>query len=397
MTEESEQKSKNLVTMRKSTLALLFGLCGVLAVGTGVGVVRTWQYQKTYGSLETLAATVDANYYTDVDRTAAMDGVLKGYVAGLDDPYSQYMTDEEYDSFMTNESGEMVGIGVTVSLDEDGYLLVQAVTKDSPAEKAGLEKDDVIMTVNDLDVAELGYEDAVSEVRGPVDTTVKLSIRRGKEVYLREIKRERIEVVTVQGQMLDDKIGYIRISAFKENTFEQFQKVFDALTKQGAKALVFDLRDNGGGLVSSLEAVLDPLLPEGEIAIATYRDGTAQTLVTSDAEECNLPMAVIVNGNSASAAELFTASLSDFEKATVVGTTTFGKGIMQVTQSLPDGGALTLTVATYQTTRGECYHKIGITPDEVVEADDFVPDFEHPDTKKDAQLKAAVQTVQEKF
>ena len=155
--------------------------------------------------------------------------------------------------------------------------------------------------------------------------------------------------------MLDGQIGYIRISSFKGNTPEQFQAIYDRLVQDGAKALIFDLRDDGGGLVSALEKILDPLLPEGEIAIATYRDGTTKTLVESDATECSLPMTVIVNGNTASAAELFTASLRDFGKASVVGTQTFGKGIMQVTQSMPSGGALTLTVATYQTTKGECY------------------------------------------
>lgn len=393
MTEEIKPQGDHVVILRKSTLVLLLCLCAVLAVGTGVGIVRAWRNQDTYGALNTLAATVNANYYTDIDEQAAMDGALKGYVAGLKDPYSRYMTEEEYEAFQTNESGAMVGIGVTVTPDEDGYLEIQSVTEGSPAETADLKVGDVIFTVNGMDVAELGYEKAVNEVRGAENTTVQLSIRRDKAIYLREVKRENIEVVTARGEMLDDKIGYIRISAFKENTADQFQEAFDTLTARGAKALIFDLRDNGGGLVSSLEQVLDPLLPEGEIAVASYRDGTTQTLIYSDAEECSLPMAVIVNGNSASAAELFTASLSDFGKAEVVGTTTFGKGIMQVTNSMPDGGALTLTVATYRTTLGECYHQVGITPDKIVEAEDYQPDYDHPDAENDPQLKAAVSAV----
>ena len=160
--------------------------------------------------------------------------------------------------------------------------------------------------------------------------------------------------------------------------------------------MIFDLRDDGGGLVSALEKILDPLLPEGEIAIATYRDGTTKTLVESDATECSLPMTVIVNGNTASAAELFTASLRDFGKASVVGMQTFGKGIMQVTQSMPSGGALTLTVATYQTTKGECYHKVGIKPDEIVEAGEDAVDYSDPNSEKDPQLKKAIEMVQAK-
>ncbi len=195
--------------------------------------------------------------------------------------------------------------------------------------------------------------------------------------------------------MLDGQIGYIRIDSFKDNTPEQFQAIYDKLIQDGAKALVFDLRDNGGGLVRSLEKVLDPLMPEGDIAVATYRDGTTRTLVTSDAGECDLPMAVLVNGNTASAAELFAASLHDFGKGKVIGMTTFGKGIMQNTQQLPNGGALTLTVAKYRTVRGECYHGVGITPDAEVEAGEEKVDYDNPNSKTDPQLAAAIQAVSE--
>lgn len=318
-----------------------------------------------------------------------MQGAMKGYVAGLNDPYSQYMTNDEYESFQTNEAGQTIGIGVTVTPTENGYLLVNSVTDGSPAEEAGVLAEDVIVGVNGNDVAELGYTEAIEEVRGEADTSVKLTVQRSSEELELEVMRKSMEVTTAQGQMLDGKIGYIRISAFKENTPEQFLTVYQQLIDAGAKGLVFDLRDNGGGLVNSLEKILDPLLPEGDIAVATYRDGTTQTLVQSDAVECHLPMIVLVNENTASAAELFTASLQDFEKAKVVGTTTFGKGIMQVTQSMPNGGALTLTVATYQTIRGECYHGVGVAPDETVEAGETPIDYDAPDMTTDPQLKKA--------
>ncbi len=393
MTEHTEEKTPKQITMQRSTFVSMICLGVVLAVGTIVGIVRAWQNQKTYGEFNTLAALVEQNYYTDIDREAAMDGALKGYVSGLNDPYSRYMTEEEYNSFLAEGSGEMVGIGVTVTVNDEGYLEVVDVTKDSPAEKAKLQVEDVILTVNGKDVAELGYDDAVNEVRGKENTTVKLSIRRGKKIYLREILRENIQVVSATGRMLEDHIGYIRINAFKENTAEQFQEVYDTLLAQGAQALVFDVRDNGGGLVSSLEQILDPLLPEGVIAVATYRDGTELPLVRSDEEENDMPMAVLVNENSASAAELFTASLSDFDKAEVVGETTFGKGIMQDTRDLPFGGGLTLTVATYRTVKGECYHQVGITPDHVVEIGAYEPDYDNPDAENDPQLKAAVELL----
>ena len=379
------------VELRKSTLVLLFCLCGVLAAGTGIGIFRAYRTQEVYGGLTQLVATVQENYYTDVDTDAAMQSAMKGYVAGLDDPYSKYMTSEEYAAFQTNEAGETIGIGVTVIPTEDGYMEVKSVTEDSPAEDAGICEADIITKVNEDDVLELGYQNAVEEVRGDADTTVRLTVQRGAETLELEIVREKMEVITAQGKMLDNQIGYIRISAFRENTSEQFLTVYHQLLEDGAAGFVFDLRSNGGGLVDSLEQILDPLLPEGDIAVATYRDGKTSTLVHSDAELCSLPMVVLVNENTASAAELFTASLRDFEKATVVGTTTFGKGIMQVTQSMPNNGALTLTVATYQTTKGECYHKIGITPDIIVEAGETEIDFENPNAAADPQLEKALE------
>ncbi|MGN1403164.1 MAG: S41 family peptidase [Ruminococcus sp.] len=390
-----ENPKQEMVELRKSTLVLLFCLCGVLAVGTGVGIYRAYANQAEYGELAQLKATVEANYYTDVDEESAMQGAMKGYVAGLGDSYSQYMTDEEYGKFQINEAGQTVIIGVTVTSTEEGYLLVNDVTEDSPAEAAGLQSGDEIIAIDGDDVAELGYSAALEAVKGEENTSVRLTIRRDDTTMDCDVMRESVDVITAQGQMLDGNIGYIRISAFRENTPEQFLAVYEQLVSEGAKGLIFDLRDNSGGLVNSLEQILDPLLPEGEIAIATYRDGHTQTLVQSDAEECDLPMVVLVNENTASAAELFTASLRDFGKGEAVGTTTFGKGIMQVTQPMSSGGALTLTVATYQTTKGECYHGVGITPDVIVEAGDEPVDYDAPDAASDPQLAKALELVTE--
>ena len=394
---QEDMPKEKTVPVRKSTLILLFCLCGVLAVGTGLGIYRNYAGNTEYRELRQLAATVKQNYYTDVDDEAVMQGAMKGYVAGLDDPYSQYMTSDEYAAYQTSEAGQTIGIGVTVSQTEEGYLEIQDVNTDSPAKEAGLQKDDLIIKVDGDDVAEMGYEGAVNAVRGDPDTKVTLTIKRGDETFDQDVTRKSMEVTSAEGKMLDGKIGYITIRSFKENTPDQFQAIYDQLIADGAEALVFDLRDDGGGLVSALEKILDPLLPEGKIAIATYRDGTTETLVESDATECNLPMAVVVNENTASAAELFTASLQDFGKGTVVGTTTFGKGIMQVTRQMPSGGALTLTTATYQTTKGECYHGIGVKPDVEVEAGDTAIDYENPNPDTDPQLKKAIEIVTEQM
>ena len=201
---------------------------------------------------------------------------MKGYVAGLDDPYSQYMTSEEYQAYQTEEAGQTVGIGVTVTQTDEGYLQVEEVNADSPAEKAGMQQGDILTKVEGEDLAELGYAGALSKIRGEAGTTVQLTIQRNGDTLELDVERQNIEVTTAEGQMLDGQIGYIRISSFKGNTPEQFQAIYDRLVQDGAKALIFDLRDDGGGLVSALEKILDPLLPEGEIAIATYRDGHDQ-------------------------------------------------------------------------------------------------------------------------
>ena len=228
-------------------------------------------------------------------------------------------------------------------------MQIVSVENPSPAKLAGLQADDIITAVDGETVADLGYQ-----VRGEANTSVELTIQRGKTELKKTVQRQEMQVTSAYGTMLENKIGYIRIASFKENTVEQFQNALNQLLKQGAKGLVFDVREDGGGLVAALEKIVDPLLPAGDIATATYQDGTTKVLVHSDANELNLPMMVLVNGNTASAAELFTASLKDFGKADVIGEQTFGKGIMQNTFELPDGGAVTLfgTGCTVETGNG---------------------------------------------
>ncbi len=335
---------------------------------------------------------VDENFYKSPDREVAMDGALKGYVAGLGDPYSSYLTEEEYESWQTMESGTMVGIGVTVQQHEEGLYVVE-VAEGHPAYISGIHKGDIITQVDGENVIDIGYDETIERIKGEEGTEVAIAVDRNGETQEFTVMRSEIETITASGKMLDENIGYIRISAFRENTDEQFAEIFDSLINAGAKGIIFDVRNNGGGLLTSLQAILDPLLPEGNIAIATYGNGDVRTIVQSDAEETEIPMAVLVNGSTASAAELFAASLSDWDKAFLVGETTFGKGIMQNTESAA-GGAITLTVATYQTVRGECYHGVGITPDyEVTQVEDYELDFQNPDVLKDAQLRIALKNL----
>ncbi len=347
---------------------------------------------ERYERLEALDTYIRENFYTELDEESLMNGMLKGYVAGLQDPYSVYMTAQEYNALLEKESGQMIGIGVTVTQSEEGYIHVIEVQKNSPAEEAGIQVGDLIIAVDGGDVLKVGFSESVDLVRGEEGTKVRLTVRRNGKDQVYTAERRTFDTVTVESKMLDGNIGYIRITAFRENTPDQFSEAMDRLVANGAAALIFDVRNNGGGLLNALESMLDPLLPEGVIATANYSDGESRTVVYSDDSELDLPMAVIVNGSSASAAELFAASLRDFEKAELVGTTTFGKGVMQVTTQMEDGGGLTLTIATYQTTRSECYHGVGLTPEYEVEAgEDTV--LGDPDPATDPQLAKAMEIV----
>ncbi len=345
-----------------------------------------------YERLEALDTYVRENFYTTLDEDALMTGILKGYVSGLNDPYSNYMTPQEYQALQEKESGQTVGIGVTATISEEGYILLVGIEEGSPAEEAGLQKDDLIVGVQRQDVLALGYEEAITQVKGEEGTNVVLTIRRDGKDKEYVITRRTFDVKTIDSRLMNGNIGYISITNFRDNTAEQFREELDELQANGAEALIFDVRNNGGGLLHSLEEILDVLLPEGEIATATYQDGTTDTVVYSDAAELDLPMVVIMNENTASAAELFAASLRDFEKAELVGTTTFGKGIMQVTRKLEDGGGLTLTIATYQTTRSDCYHGVGVVPDvEVAAGEETV--IADADPQTDPQLAKAIEML----
>ena len=350
---------------------------------------------EKYERLEALDTYVREIYYTDeIDEDALMNGMLKGYVAGLGDPYSSYMTAEEYAERMEKESGQQIGIGVTVSMDEDGNIFVHSVEDNSPAAEVDIRAEDVITAVDGNIVTEVGFDTAVEAVRGDEGTSVRLTILRDGKELQKTVVRKNYDVKTVYSQMLDNQIGYIRITAFRENTAQQFQDALDGLKATGARALLFDVRNNGGGLLDTLEDILDPLLPEGVIATATYQGGDTQTVVYSDAEETDLPMAVLVNGGSASAAELFSASLRDFKEAKLVGKTTYGKGVMQLTRQMEDGGGLTLTVATYQTALSDCYQGVGLTPDVEVDVGEDV-DITACDPETDTQLAAAIKLLSE--
>lgn len=326
-------------------------------------VVDVNEKAKKYDALQSLDIYVRDTYYGEINESGLNDSILKGYVAGLGDKYSRYLTAEEYLTELNDNSGSLIGLGLTLSEDSSGYIRINEIYANSPASDYGIEEGDLIISVDGMDVKEIGFQEAAEAMKGTEGSVISLTIRRNGKDSDYTFTRRAIEVTTVESEMLGSYIGYIKISSFKKNTPEQFIEALERLTTNGAKSLIFDLRDNVGGLSSALEECLDPLLPEGVVATAEYKDGHSETLIYSEASELNLPMTVIVNERTASAAELFAASLRDFGKASLVGAQTYGKGVMQTTTELKSGGAVVLTVAEYKTAYSDCYNGVGLIPD----------------------------------
>lgn len=327
-------------------------------------------------------------YYDASDSEKLIDSAVGGYVSALEDPYSRYQSIKQTEERNESHSGLKTGVGITVLNREDGYMEVVEVNSKTPAEKAGMQAGDIIRKLDGSDVKDMGYEEAVNYIKtGEVDSVVKITVERDGNIIDFDIKREKIDIITATSEMIDN-IGVIKISQFNDKTPEQVKNCFDDCKGKGAKGIIFDVRNNGGGLVTAVEECLDPLLPEGKIAVAIYKDGKEETIVSSDAEETDMPMTVLMNGNSASGAELFAASLRDFKGAELVGETSFGKGIMQDTFSLSNGSTVVLTVAEYKTTKSDCYHGVGLIPDyEVFPAEGV----------EDAQLDKALEVIKSKI
>lgn len=351
-------------------------------------------------------AEVDAlyrNYYIgELDDETLIDSVIAGYVAGTGDDYAAYYTVEGFESLIDDLEGETAGIGVNVIYNTDYKLIeVLSVTEGSPAMEAGIMPGDLVVTVGEEkeSVAELGYYPSINKLKGPVGTTAVFSVLRGEdysETLDFEITRAKITEQTVMNHVYspDNSIGVIKISSFDAKTPVQFVDAVEALQKQGCDKLIIDLRYNPGGELSSIVTTLDYILPEGPIVRIFDADGEEVKAYYSEATELNMPMAVVVNGSTASAAELFTSAVRDYNKAKIVGETTYGKGCMQTTVPLSDNSAVSITYRMYNPPFSDNYHGIGIVPDVEVKLDEalLTKNIYKITDEEDNQLAAAAAT-----
>ena len=343
-------------------------------------------------------------YVEEMDDDALMDGILAGYAWGSGDKYAAYYPKEELQTYMDSLQGDMQGIGVNVIYNSEyGAIEVINVMPDSPALEAGVQPGDLILYIGTEmeSVADLGYYGALTKLQGKAGTTAIFTVARGKNYAEREsfeILRGYVTEQTVMYHVytLDNTIGVIRITGFdRDKTPNQFTSAVEALQNAGCEKLVIDVRNNPGGELNAICDILDFLLPEGPIIHTLDREGNKETIAYSDKKELNVPMAVLVNGNTASAAELFSSALQDYDKAIIVGTQTYGKGCMQTIRTLSDGSGLSVTYRYYCPPFSENYDGIGVEPDIIVEPAGAMLEkniYKLTD-EEDNQLSAAVQAL----
>lgn len=412
---QEEISSRRRHSRRMFAGGLISGVAAMLVLGVLFVGVQTYTYseQKTNDAHKTnvsqqgilspsvqskirqLVAAIDSLYYEEVDEEELVDGLYKGLFEGIGDPYSAYYTPEEYESMMISATASLSGIGAVLQQDPDTMqVTVNHVYEGSPAEQAGIRNGDMLLQVDDITATSMELSELVTHIRGKEGTVVHLKLyREGLSNYLElDVTRAIVDVPTVSGEMQSGGIGYIAVVEFGENTAQEFKDQVAELQKQGMTALIVDLRDNPGGMLASVTDMLDQILPEG-VLVSTEDKYGEKTEYTSDADCMDLPMAVLINGNSASSSEIFAGAIRDYDYGTLIGTKTFGKGIVQSIRRLKDGSAIKLTTAKYYTPHGENIHGQGIEPDIELEYDYQGPEDEDYDMKYDNQVQKAIEIL----
>ena len=349
--------------------------------------------------LDSITRELDDLYLEELDRETMLEDAYSSYVASLGDRYTCYYTREEYALFQESTSGIYSGVGITVTMDQEtGYLKVVEIQKGSPAEGTQIRPGDLLLKVDGTDLQGMKQEQMVSMIKGEEGTKVVLEFRHGVSgsVYTEELTRKKMETETVRSTLLEDGIGYLALEGFEEVTTHQFEEALQSLKEQQIRGLVIDLRNNPGGRLDVVTDILDTLLPEGIITYTEDKWGNREDF-TSDADCLELPLAVVINGNSASASEIFAGAVKDFGTGTLIGTKTYGKGIVQRTLGLGDGTALKVTMARYYTPKGSYIHGVGIEPDIAVDLPESTTYSKNLPYEEDIQLQTAVEAVKTKL
>ena len=398
------EKNKR-ASVKKTLIVILF-----LLISLGVGFVFGNVFSISvlgHGSnsnsvqiskLKVLEQYIDRFFLNDVDEQNLEDYTYKGLLAGLGDPYSTYYTKEEYEEMMESLEGNYCGIGVLCTQDTTtGEVVVLNAFKKGSAYEQGIRSGDRILKVNGESIVDEDLQTIVSKIRGEEGTKVTLTVYQSETKQQKDftVERRETENETVTYEMLDNKIGYITVSEFDDVTADQFNEAVETLEEQNMSGLIIDLRNNGGGVLTAAQKMLDRLLPKCLLTYTEDKNGDKQEYWAEDDQKLDKPLVVLINGQSASASELFSGAIKDYEIGTLVGTKSFGKGIVQSIFPLNDGSAVKLTVAKYYTPNGICIHETGIEPDVEVELPSSVTNPLNVTRDQDTQLTKAIDVLKE--
>lgn len=350
---------------------------------------------KLNTKLNTIKKIINEDFLGEVDETKLTEAAIKGYVEGLDDEYTEYFTKEEMEEFKTETEGNYVGIGIYMLKNtKDNNIIVLSAIKGSPAEEAGLKTGDIIKKVNDKEYTAEEFEKIASDIKGKAGSKVKLEIQRGEETLTFEIERKKIELYPIESEVLENDIGYINISSFCEDCSSKFKENYDKLKKKNIKSLVIDLRNNGGGIVDEALEILDSILDKDSIMLITAnKKGEEKIEKAKKKPTIEVPIVVLVNENTASSSEIFAAALKENNKAKIIGTKTYGKGVIQESITLSDGSGIKITTEEYYTPNRNKINKIGITPDIEVDLEEKTKNITEISRDQDTQLKKAIETL----
>lgn len=374
---------------------IAWGLSIILACGAGFWIGRSGGSEEDR-KLAEIKNLIQQNYYQDISDEQLEDGVLHGAVLALGDPYSAYMNEEEKQAYNETLEGAYVGIGVLTSFNDNWQPVIAQVYNGSPAQEAGLQKGDIFVAVDGQTIDASATKDlteVTSKIRGEAGTSVQITVERNGQQMDFTVERREVHITYVTSRMLTDQIGYIKIDEFSGSALEEYQQAVDQLQQQGMQSMVLDLRDNPGGFVDYAVEIADELLPQATIISVRDKNGNTKEY-TSDNNMMEFPVAVLVNGNSASASEILTAALQDNGRATIIGEKTYGKGIIQSHFNLSWGGYLKLTTASYYSPNGNAIHEIGVTPDIEVSLPETLQ--ENPSSltdQNDTQLQKAIEVL----
>ena len=347
--------------------------------------------------LDTYRSVINKYYLGEVDEESLKEGAIQGYIEGLGDPYTEYISKEDMEDYLQDTMGNFVGIGIYMVQDtKTNQIMVLSPIKGSPAERAGIKPGDYIISVNGEECTASDMTVIATKIKGEEGSTVKLQILRGEETLDFEITRENVIINPVEGEVLENNIGYIEFSSFDEDTAEQFKTKFEELQAQGITSLIIDLRNNGGGIVEEALDIAGYIADKDSVLLYEVdKDNNEEVEKNDDNPIINMPVIILTNENTASSSEILAGALKDLGKAKIVGTTTYGKGVIQQILTLPDGSGLKITTEKYLTPNRTEINEVGIEPDETVELPESVESIFNVERSQDTQLQKAIEMLKQ--